>query len=170
MTDKKTSSNEQKGRISIDLGRQGKVIIGYIAVFFGYYGIICNIVMINDYGKWFSFVNLDPRVLFWTFFTYLETFFLPVVFLFGITFVLTYKEKIPQYGIKHSIWLTPLLVAQGFLFYFIMFGFSLEPFILQFVSGYGYLNIFLLFIITLSGAILGMRVKYYKLSKKRKSE
>ncbi len=162
------NNTQNRGHISINWGRQGGVILGYIAVLLGFYGIIANIVMVGEYGKWISY--LDPRVdrtiLIWPYKTYLQTFFLPVLFLFLICFLLTYKEDIPLYGIKASIWLIPVIVVEGFLFYWLMFGLSTEPFLLQFARGEGYLNVFLLFIVTISGSFSGMKIKQYSSKKK----
>lgn len=98
-------------------------------------------------------------ILFWSFISYLPTYFLPALLLFFVCFILTYKEDIPHYGIKASIWLVPFLIAEGFILYAIMFGFSLEPVILKFGSIWGYLDIIILFCIVISGSLAGMKVK-----------
>ena len=182
---------ERNGHLKIDWGRQGGVIIGYIVVLLGYYGIIANMVMYDIYGNWISYLDLPlystmeivmpgellpigfphtgiaPEliftagrdVLFWTFLSYLPTYFLPPLLLFVVCFVLTYKEDIPQYGIKASLWLVPLLIAEGFIFYALMFGFSYEPIMLKFGSIWGYLDILILFWIAITGAVAGMKLK-----------
>ena len=38
-----------------------------------------------------------------------------LVLLFFVCFALTYKEDIPQYGIKASLWMVPLIVVLGFV-------------------------------------------------------
>jgi hypothetical protein len=82
-----------------------------------------------------------------------------IVLLFVVCFALTYKEDIPEYGIKASLWMVPLIIALGFFFYTLMFGFSLEPFVLQFGSGAGYVNVLLLILTVLSGSLSGMKIK-----------
>jgi len=217
--------SEKVKRISIDWGRQGGMILGYIVVFLGYYGIIVNITMIDYLGQWISFVDLDRTVLFWTFNTYLSSFIDPTLFilfllaimsliivfsiidwhsllaililipifivfisdliwnlfnimnvistgnlylsvtsfsiilLFFISFGLTYKEDIPEYGIKASIWMVPLIVVLGFFFYTLMFGFSIEALILQFGSWQGYINILILILTVVAGSLSGMKIK-----------
>ena len=136
--------NEEKGYFGIDWGRQGGVIALYIVVLLGYYGIIANTVMFDQYGDWISFTEMNRSILIYTFQSYVQSFFLPAVLLFLVSFLLTYKEEIYQYGLKASIWIVPLLIAEGFIFYFIMFGFSWEPFIWQFMTLGGYLNILIL--------------------------
>jgi hypothetical protein len=80
--------------------------------------------------------------------------------------MLTFKEEIPQYGIKASIWIVPFLITEGFIFYFIMFGFSAEPFIWQFLTFEGYLNILILYGLLLLGSLSGMKLKQRQLRKK----
>ncbi|MHA2180396.1 MAG: hypothetical protein ACXAAH_03100 [Promethearchaeota archaeon] len=157
----------EKGHIKIDWGRQGGVLFAYIVVLLAYYGIIANTMLFDQYGHWISFVDMDRTILFWTYTTYMTNFFLPALVLFGICFLLTYKEDIPHYGIKASIWLAPILIGEGFIFYAIMFGFSLEPIILKFGRIEGYLDIIIIFALAISGAICGMKLKQYT-SKKRK--
>ncbi|MHA1235557.1 MAG: hypothetical protein ACTSQL_10785 [Promethearchaeota archaeon] len=81
--------------------------------------------------------------------------------LFIICFWLTYKEDIPHYGIRASLWLVLLIVFEGFVFYFIMFGFSFEPLLLQFASLKGIINLLILFGINIGGAFSGMYLKKY---------
>jgi hypothetical protein len=157
---------EQGSHFHVDWGRQGAVIAAYIAVLLGYFGIIANIILIDDIGYWIPYPEMDPTILIWTYKVYPDTFYLPILLLFLISFLLTYKEDIPHYGIKASLWLVPSLVVEGFLFYWIMFGFSAEPFILQFAYGEGYLNILILYGCTLTGALSGMKTK--QLIKKRR--
>lgn len=161
---------EKKRNIKIDWGRQGGVIFAYIIVLLGYYGIIANIVMVDELGRWISFNDMDRRILFWTFESYSQTFFLPVLLLFFICFLLTYKEDIPHYGIKASLWLVPFIIAQAFILYWIMFGFTLEPFNWQFFHWKGYFHIFLLYAVTLTGALSGMKIRQIILKRRKNLE
>ncbi len=162
------NDKQNKGHISINWGRQGGVILAYIVVLLGFYGIIANLVMVDEYGKWISYFDprMDRTILIWPYKTYLQTFLLPVLFLFLICFLLTYKEDIPLYGIKASIWLVPVIVVEGFIFYWLMFGLSIEPFLLQFTRVEGYLNVLLLFVVNISGSFSGMKLKGYMSKKK----
>ena len=158
-------NEKEKGYFKIEWGRQGGVILGYIVVLLGYYGIIANTVMFDQYGYWISFTEMDKSLLIFTYQTYFQSFFLPALLLLLVSFLLTYKEETPQYGIKASIWIVPLLIAQGFIFYFIMFGFSIEPFILQFVSIEGYLNVLILYGLVIFGSVCGMKLKQRSIKK-----
>ncbi|MFX1328010.1 MAG: hypothetical protein ACFE91_07690 [Promethearchaeota archaeon] len=154
-----TDNNVRKSNIKIDWGRQGGVILAYIIILLGYYGIVANIVMVNDFGQYISFTEMDRTILFWTFETYMQTYFLPVLLIFLVCFFLTYKEDIPYYGIKASIWLVPFIIIEAFVFYWFMFGFTMQPIIWQFGNWKGYLHILILYITTLSGALSGMKIK-----------
>ena len=167
-SESQTEKNNRKGKghIKIDWGRQGSVILGYIIALLGYYGIIANTMMLNQYGRWISYNDMDRTILLWTYTTYLRSYFLSALLLFFICFILTYKEDIPQYGIKASIWLVPLIIAEGFIFYTIMFGFSAEPYILKFGNIEGYLDIVILFGLAIFGALSGMKLKQYVEKKK----
>jgi hypothetical protein len=230
---------KNKGYVKIDWGRQGGVILAYIFILIGYYGIVANTVMVDQVGNWISFSEWENReLLFWTYKAYslpgisllelstdimisMQAYFLPllliftfiliiysmlfkyfpvfllyililtifisfisiymllynlsviaVFLLFVVCFLLTYKENIPQYGIKASLWLVPLLSIEGFVFYLIMlliegFVFTVDPFIFQFARSEGYLNVLILFACTFSGALSGMKVKQF-INQKRK--
>ncbi|MBY8984967.1 MAG: hypothetical protein KGD65_07870 [Candidatus Lokiarchaeota archaeon] len=166
-TEIQMNERSEKGHIKIDWGRQGGIIFAYILVLLGYYGIIANTMLYDVYGHWISFVDMDRTILFWTYTTYLKSFFLPALILFGVCFILTYKEDIPHYGIKASIWLVPILVAEGFIFYVIMFGFSMEPIFLKFGRIEGYLDIIILFALAISGAVCGMKLKQFTSKRKK---
>ena len=166
-TENQMNNRSKKGYIKIDWGRQGGFIFAYIVVLLGYYGIIANTMLFDTYGKWISFVDMDRTILFWSYTTYLTSFFLPALILFFVCFLLTYKEDIPHYGIKASIWLVPILIGEGFIFYAVMFGFSIEPLILKFGRIEGYLDIIILFTIAISGAVSGMKLKQFITQRKR---
>ncbi|MHA2204122.1 MAG: hypothetical protein ACW991_10575, partial [Candidatus Hodarchaeales archaeon] len=133
---------------------------------------------------WLSFLELDlfsvystlesgrvhflpgRDIFFWSYNTYLATFFLPALILFFMCFLMTYKEDIPHYGIKASIWLVPLVIIEGFILYNIMYGFTSEPFYLKFMRIEGYIDILVLFGLAISGAVSGMKVKQYMVRRK----
>lgn len=227
------SDLDKKGHVKIDWGRQGGVILAYIVVFLGYFGLIANTIMLDDFDDWLHNTEMNPSVLFWTYKIYSTSLFEPnlfililiilssliiffsikkwhsfpilmvlipifliftldlywnliniftviasgalyiniqglaVLLLFFVCFALTYTEDIPYYGIKASIWLVPFLIVEAFVFHLLIFGFSFEPFLLQFGRLEGYVNIFMLIIITLSGSNLGKRMKIYVTERKK---
>jgi hypothetical protein len=112
------------------------------------------IFILDLYWNLFNIVNVISTGT-----VYLTVQAFSIVLLFVVCFALTYKEDIPEYGIKVSIWMVPLIISLGFFFYTLMFGFSLEPFVLQFGSGAGYINVLLLSLTVLSGSLSGMKIK-----------
>ncbi|MFX1376577.1 MAG: hypothetical protein ACFFA0_12275 [Promethearchaeota archaeon] len=155
-----------KGHVKIDWGRQGGVLLGYITVLLGYYGIIANVMMVDEFGDWIPFVDMDKTILFWSYTTYMKTFFTPALLLFAVCFLLTYKEDIPQYGIKATIWLIPCIIAEGHILYSIMFGFDNEAISLRLGSLEGYLDIIIIFSVAILGAISGMKFKEFIVKRK----
>ena len=156
-----TNDTGIKGHFHLDWGRQGAVIFAYLVVLLGYFGIVANLLLVKAGGISIPYTEMDRTILIWTYKVYPQTYYTPVLLLFFICFLLTYREDIPHYGIKASIWMVPVLIAEGFVFYWIMFGFSAEPFILQFAHGEGYLNILILYGCTFSGALSGMKFKQF---------
>lgn len=158
------NNSKDKGSWKIDWGRQGRVTFAYIIVFLAYYGIIVNIFMFDEGFDWFSFENIPDTVksmIFWTYEYMLASFMLPWLILFFVCFWLTYKEDIPHYGIRASLWLVLLIVLEGFVFYLTMFGFSLEPLVFQFAYVKGLINLLILFGVNICGAFSGMFLKKY---------
>ena len=115
---------------------------------------VFTIFILDLYWNLFNIVNVISTGT-----LYLTVQAFSIVLLFVVCFALTYKEDIPEYGIKTSLWMVPLIIALGFFFYTLMFGFSLEPFVLQFGSGAGYVNVLILILTVLSGSLSGMKIK-----------
>jgi len=162
-----SNNSGKRRRIKIDWGRQGGLILAYVLVMLGYYGIVANFIMVDELGRWISYLEMDRTILFWPFEAYIQTFFLPAALLFFTCFLLTYKEDIPHYGIKASLWLIPFIIVQAFVLYWIMFGISIDPLIWQFAHWKGYFHILLLFVITLSGALSGMKIHQIVIKSKK---
>ena len=157
---------KQKKRVSIDFGRQGGIFVGYVIIILGFYGIIANTVMTDRFNEWIPFLDMDRTLLIWPYLSVSKNFFLPFLLLFIVSFALTYKEDIPAYGIKASLWLVPIIIAEGFIFYWGMFGISLEPFTLQFLYFEGYINVMLLFLTVIIGSLSGMLIKKFVVTRK----
>ena len=150
---------KQRKRININFGRQGGIFLGYVIIILGFYGIIANTVMTDRFGEWIFIGDMNRTLLIWPYLASFRNFFLPFLLLFIVCFALTFKEDIPAYGIKASLWLVPVIIAQGVIFYWMIFGISLEPFILQFLYIEGYINILLLYLMVLAGCLPGMYLK-----------
>ncbi|TFF98594.1 MAG: hypothetical protein EU547_01060 [Promethearchaeota archaeon] len=150
------------GHFHLNMRRQGVFLFAFIIILLGYYGIINNMIMFDIYGNQIPYTDpllFDPAILIWPFLTYFDTFFLPLTLLFGVCFFITYREDIPHYGIKASIWFVPIIISMGFIWYWVMFGFSILPFQYLFGDWKGYVNFFILFGNNLCGAISGALFK-----------
>lgn len=158
----------QKKRIHIDFGRQGGIFLGYVIIILGFYGIVANTVMTDRFGEWIPVAAMNRTLLIWPYLSYPRNLGLPFYLLSLVSLALTVKEDIPAYGIKASLWLVPIIIAQGFIFYWALFGFSLEPFILLFLNLEGYVNVFLLYLSVIVGSGLGMGAKRSLVSRKEK--
>ena len=166
---------ELKFHVKIDWRRQDSIFLGYAIVLLGFYGLIANTVMFDIYNHWIPYSEMEREILIWPYLVYFKNYddyrdilrLLSVLLLFLTSFLLTYKEDIPHYGIKASIWLVPCIIAEGFTFYFLMFGFSAEPFVLQFLHLEGYINILILYGNVIAGAVSGMYLKKFIKEKKQ---
>ena len=74
------SGEIQNKRIHIDWGRQGGIILGYLVILLGFYGIIANTMMFDQYDNWISFVDMDRTILFWAYTTFISPYIEPVIF------------------------------------------------------------------------------------------
>ena len=168
----KNIERDKEGFVKINWGRQGNAFLAFLIILLGYYGIIANLVMLTPYGTWISYLDMNKTILIWPYTVYLDTYFLPAILLYITCFFVTYREDIALYGFKLSIWLIPILVGEGFIFYWFMFGVVIikiinVSFILQFLRFEGYLNILQLLIFALSGAYSGMKLKNFIIHKKQ---
>lgn len=161
---------KRKGYILLTFKNQGGFIVALLTIFYGYFGIICNIVM-YDPATGFQFHKSEwtgGHLIIWSYQAYIQTFFVPALILFFVCFLLTFKEDIPYYGIKSSIWLIPITILISFIWYWVsdVNGISIQPFILLFGTLNGYLTIFIIMALNLSGSLLGMKVKQFILAKR----
>ncbi|MHA1719915.1 MAG: hypothetical protein ACTSWX_12450 [Promethearchaeota archaeon] len=188
--------NEEKGKIKINLGEQGKLILATIVIFYGYFGIFSNMVMNDGMGHQLVYPNWDSRLVLWNFLLYPRTYFLPLFLILLISFLYTFLQDIPEYGIKGAIWFAVFTIFLSFHWYsklkspfaplisiifygnigsfldFFKFKFMYigEAFELMFLHWQGYVMILILFASFLGGAFAGMYLKKYIISRKKKLE
>ena len=72
---------EKKGYVKIDWGRQGGPIFAYVVIFLGYYGLIANTVMLDEFGDWLFNTELNPSALFWTYTVYSSPYIEQILFI-----------------------------------------------------------------------------------------
>ncbi|MHA1729878.1 MAG: hypothetical protein ACTSWY_14285 [Promethearchaeota archaeon] len=166
------TSEEKKGYIKLTFKNQGGFIVGLLLIFYGYFGVICNIIMYYEVGSMsFQFHKNEwagGYLIIWSYQTYLQTFFIPALILFLVCFYLTYKEDIPYYGVKSSIWLVPITITISIFWYWVVYGISIQPFRLLFANGEGYLSILIIIALNLSGSLSGMKLKQFVISKRER--
>jgi hypothetical protein len=86
----------------------------------------------------------------------------PLIILFVIVFIMVSREKFFEYGIRNSIWLTPLIIGQSFIWFWIMYGFDVAI-IGEFFTRYeGYVTVLSILGINLFAAILATILKQYR--------
>ncbi|KKN53468.1 hypothetical protein LCGC14_0602160 [marine sediment metagenome] len=168
---------KQEDHFFFDAGRQGKIFLAFLLVFFVFFGIISEVWKRNIREELIWIVATFPFIDEWFFTQVLGLSALqnwnfigiiPILILFFTCFILTYKEDIYLYGIKHSLWLVPFILGCSvFWYYYIHYWRPSEgatwtpisPFLLLFGSWQGWLNILILFSINLFGALAGWQVK-----------
>ena len=151
MSELKENEQNFPTHIKIDPGRQGKLFVALIYIFFIFFGVICNL-------------GTQPREInegiIWLYTVFFEVYYgLPILLLLICCFLLTYSEDNFHYGMKSSLWLVPIIICFSIFWHWIIYGFSVEPFILLFGRYQGYLNIVILFTINFAGAFLGYKIK-----------
>ena len=144
-------------KIKIELSRQGNFIIAILLTHFAFFGYICNI-----YEK-----TIKEKLLFLHQVLFNPLSFLSMIILFAIVFFMVFREKFFEYGIRNSIWLTPIIIGQSWIWMWFIDGFDITI-IGEFFTRYeGYLTIFTILCLNLLSAILatitrGQYNKYIK--------
>ena len=142
--------SEEK-RIRIDLGRQGNFILAILLTHFIFFGYLCYV-----YEK-----AIEERLLFLYQAIFTPSSFLALIILFVIVFLMVLREKFFEYGIRNSIWLTPIIIGQSWIWMWFVVGFDITL-IGEFFTRYeGYITIFSILGLNLFAAILGAIVRNY---------
>ncbi len=141
-------------RTKIDFGRQGNFIFTILMIHFLFFGYICNV-----YKK-----SIGVDILYLHKILFSPYSFISIIILFLLVFIMVFREQFFEYGIRNSIWLTPIIIGQSW-FWYIFINYKLDIFIQIgrfFISYEGYLTIFSILGINLLAAILAAyaRQKY----------
>ena len=148
-------------RIKIELSRQGNFILAVLLIHFVFFGYICNLYekAVGERLLFLYQVLFDPHSI------------LSPIILFAIVFFMASREKFFEYGIRNSIWLTPIIIVESWIWtWFLNQGFDITL-IGKFLIGYeGYFTILSILCLNLLSAILAaiIRGQYEKYIKKIK--
>ncbi|MFX1320323.1 MAG: hypothetical protein ACFFAQ_01645 [Promethearchaeota archaeon] len=130
--------------LKIELGRQGNLIFAILMSYFFFFGYICN-----EYKK-----SIGERLLFIYQVLFSPRSILALILLIVIVFIMAYREKFKEYGIRNSFWLSFIIIGLSFIWYWIIYSFDIMIIGKFFTSYEGYLTIFSLLSINMFTAIL----------------
>jgi len=137
----------------IEFARQTNFILALLLIHFAFFGYLSNVYE-KSIGDGVLFLH---EVLF-----HPESFFASII-LAGIVFLMAFREKFFEYGIRNSIWLVPFIIVQSWIWYW----FVTESFDISVIWGYftrleSYITILTLLGINILSAILASiaRQKY----------
>lgn len=136
-------------RTQLEISRQGNFILASLLIHFVFFGYLCNI-----YDK-----SIGENVLFLYKVMFHPASFLSIIILFGIIFIMVYREEFTEFGIKNSIWIVILIVIESWIWYFFVVDFNLLMIPLYFIRFESYLTILILLGVNLSAALLAGYIK-----------
>ncbi len=136
-------------KLKIELSRQGNFILAILLIHFVFFGYISNIFQKEIGGKILFLYQIlfDPST------------FISLIILFVIVFIMVFRENFFEYGIRNSIWLTPITILQSWIWNWIIYGFNLAPIGAFFIRYEGYLTILSILSINLLSAFLAAITK-----------
>ncbi len=138
-------------RTKIEFARQGNLIFAILMIHFIFFGYISN-----RYRK-----SIGEDILYLHKILFNPYSFVSLIILFIIVFFMVYREDFYEYGIRNSIWLTPMIIGQSW-FWYIFVTYRLDVFVAigRFFTSYeGYLTIFSVLTINLLAATLAAFTK-----------
>ena len=138
-------------RSKIEFGRQGNFLLTILMTHFIFFGYISN-----RYRK-----SIGQDILYLHKILFNPYSFLSLIILFTIVFIMVFRESFFEYGIRNSIWLTPIILGQSW-FWYIFVNYKLDILVQIgrfFISYEGYITIFSVLGINLLAAILAAFAK-----------
>jgi len=145
-------------KLKIDLSRQGNFILAILLLHFVFFGYLSL-----TFEK-----AIGDRLLFLYQILFNPNFFISLIILFVIVFIMVLREEFFEYGIRNSIWLTPIIIGQSFIWTWIINGFFDVTIIGELFTRYeGYLTIFSILSINLFAAVLASIITQYKRRRKK---
>jgi apolipoprotein N-acyltransferase len=136
-------------KLKIDFSRQGNFIMAILLIHFVFFGYICNV-----FAKF-----IDEELVFLYQVLFNPSSFISRIILIGIVFFMVFRENFFEYGIKNSIWLTPIIIIMSWIWYWFLNGFDITLIGVYFIRIEGYITILSLLGINLLTAILASFAK-----------
>jgi len=138
-------------KLKIELSRQGNFILALLLIHFVFFGYISN----------FFLKKVGEKLLFLYQILFDPSTFISLIILIVIVFIMVLREKFFEYGIRNSIWLTPIIIIQTWIWTWIIDGFDITI-IGEFFTRYeGYITIFSLLSLSLIVGILAAILRQY---------
>ena len=146
----------------IEFARQTNFVLALLLIHFVFFGYLSN-VYAKSIGEGVLFLH---QVLF-----HPQSYFASII-LVGIVFIMAFREKFFEYGIRNSIWLVPFIIVQSWIWYwFVIENFDITVIWIYFLRIESYITILTLLGINILTAILAAiaREKYnaYKVRVKK---
>ena len=137
----------------IEFARQTNFVLALLLIHFVFFGYLSNV-----YQK-----SIGEGVLFLYQVLFHPDSYLSSIILAAIVFLMAFREKFFEYGIRNSIWLVPFIIVQSWIWYW----FIIESFDITIIGGYflrieSYITILTLLGLNIFIAILASiaRIKY----------
>lgn len=145
----------------IDFARQTNFILALLLIHFVFFGYLSNVYP-KSAGDMANQI-IGENILFLYRVMFNRYSFFASIILFAIVFVMVFRERFFEYGIRNSIWLIPFIIVQSWIWYW----FIIESFDISVIWGYftrieSYITILILLGMNILAAILGAiaREKY----------
>ena len=133
----------------IEIGRQTKFILSCLLIHFLFFGYICNV-----YEK-----SIGENILFLHRALFNPSSFLSALILFAIVFIMVYRERFFEYGIRNSIWLILFIIIESWIWYWFINGFDILIIFIYFTKLETLITILSLLGINLLSAFIGASLK-----------
>ena len=137
----------------IEFARQTNFVLALLLIHFVFFGYLSNV-----YQK-----SIGEGVLFLYQVLFHPDSYLSSIILAAIVFLMVFREKFFEYGIRNSIWLVPFIMVQSWIWYwFVIESFDITIIGVYFLRIESYITILTLFGLNIFIALLASiaRVKY----------
>jgi len=147
----------------LNIAKNANFILAILIIHFGFFGYICNI-----YPE-----GIGTRLLYLNLILFKIESFMALIILVLTVFLMVFREKFFEYGIRNSIWLVPIIVVESWIWYWIIDVYRVNFFVDYFLNVNSYITILSLFCINFITAIIAAYFRqkyeeYIKVEEKKK--